>query len=77
MAASIGAEVAGLAADKVEQRRIIAGTPERSNHTLKYNSNQRLWVIGRGPPPKVVNPCPKIDHLRMKPSPAPNFLPLM
>jgi hypothetical protein len=26
MAASIGAEAAGLAADKAEQRRIIAGT---------------------------------------------------
>ena len=31
MAASIGAEAAGLAADKTEQRRIIAGTPERSS----------------------------------------------
>jgi len=27
MAASIGVEAAGLAADKAEQRRIIAGTP--------------------------------------------------
>jgi hypothetical protein len=41
MAASIRAEAAGLAADKADQRRIIAGTPERSN--------QRLWVsLGGG-----------------------------
>jgi hypothetical protein len=32
MAASIGAEAAVLAADKAEQRRIIAGTSERSSH---------------------------------------------
>jgi len=32
MAASIGAEAAGLAADKAEQRRIIAGTPEHISH---------------------------------------------
>jgi hypothetical protein len=52
MAASIGAEAAGLAADKAEQRRIIAGTPERSSHPLKYSSDQSLWVSlpggGRG-----------------------------
>jgi hypothetical protein len=32
MAASIGAEAAVFAADKAEQRRIIAGTSERSSH---------------------------------------------
>ena len=44
MAASIGADAAVLAADKAEQRRIIAGTSERSSHPLKYSSDQRLWV---------------------------------
>ena len=44
MAVSIRAEAAGLAADRADQRRIIAGTPERSNYPLKYSSNQRLWV---------------------------------
>jgi hypothetical protein len=44
MAASIRAEAAGLAADKADQRRIIASTPERSSYPLEYSSNQRLWV---------------------------------
>jgi hypothetical protein len=44
MATSIGAEAAGLAADKAEQRRIIVGIRERSSHPLKYSSDQRLWV---------------------------------
>jgi len=74
MAASIGAEAAGLTADKAEQR-IIAGTPERCSHPLKDSSNQRLGVSLGGPPPKTVTPRPKIDHPRMKPSPAPNFQP--
>ena len=44
MDTSIGADTAVLAADKAEQRRIIAGTSERSSHPLKYSSDQRLWV---------------------------------
>jgi hypothetical protein len=32
------------ALDKAEQRRIIAGTPERNSYPLKHSSNQRLWV---------------------------------
>jgi len=40
MAASIRAEAAGLAADKADQRRIIASTPERSSYPLKYSSTQ-------------------------------------
>jgi len=40
----IRAETAGLAADKAERRRIIAGTPERNSHHLKYSRNRRLWV---------------------------------
>jgi hypothetical protein len=56
MAASIGAEAVGLAADKAEQRRIIASIPERSSHPgsvgsshpLKYSNDQRLWVSLRG-----------------------------
>jgi hypothetical protein len=51
MAASIGAEAAGLAVDKAEQRRIIAGTPERSSHPLKYSSDQRSWVSFWAPGP--------------------------
>jgi hypothetical protein len=34
MAASIRVEAAGLAVDKADQRRIIAGTLERSSHFL-------------------------------------------
>ena len=50
MAASIGAEVAGLAADKLNRggRRIITGTSERSGHLLKYSSDKRLWVSPPG-----------------------------
>ena len=70
-AASIRAEAAGLAADKADQRRIIAGTPERSNYPLKYSR----MSLGGCPPPKTVTPRPEIDHPRMKPSPAPNFQP--
>jgi hypothetical protein len=76
MAASIRAEAARLTADKADQRKIIAGTPERSNYSLKYSSNQRFWVsLGECPPPKTVTPRPKIDHPRIKPSPAPNLQP--
>jgi hypothetical protein len=74
MAVSIGAEAAGLAADKAEQR-IIAGTSKRCSHPLKNSSNQRLWVSLGGPSLKTVTPRPKIDHLRMKPSSASNFQP--
>jgi hypothetical protein len=76
MAASIRAEAAGLAADKADQRRIIAGTPERSSYPLKYSSNQRLLVsLGGVSSTQDRGPAPKIDHPRMKPSPAPNFQP--
>jgi hypothetical protein len=34
MAVSIGAKAAGVATDKAEPRKIIAGTPERNNHFL-------------------------------------------
>jgi hypothetical protein len=45
MAASIGAEASGFAADKAEQRRIIAGTPERSSHPRERSSHPRSVAV--------------------------------
>ena len=50
MAASIGAEAAGLAVDKLDRggRRIIAGTPERSSHPWSVAVTLRSIAVTKG-----------------------------
>src|SRR5436305_6351929 len=65
MAASIGAEAAGLAADKAEQRRIIAGISHLSQDLPRYDQPESLLYDPEIPPWALLPLSASAVHLRL------------